>query len=67
MTLPMEMRLGREIAEEVENNGVVVFRDSKNNPYALFKLKDMEGAVASFSTDSSMFIVTTSKHKEKKQ
>ena len=66
MTMPMEMRLGREIAEEVENNGVVVFRDSENNPYALFKLKDIEGAVASFSTDSSIYIVTTSKHKEEK-
>jgi hypothetical protein len=64
--IPMEMRLGREIAEEVENNGVVVFRDSKNQPYALFKLKDIEGAVASFSTDSSMYIVTTIKHKEDK-
>lgn len=66
MTMPMEMRLGREIAEEVENNGVVVFRDSKNNPYALFKLKDIEGAVASFSTDGGIYIVISSKHKEEK-
>ena len=64
MKMPLEMRLGREIAEEVENNGVVVFSDSKNNSYALFKLKDMEGAVASFSNDSGIYTVTTSKHKE---
>ena len=67
--MPMEMRLGRDIAEELEKNGVAVFRDKggRGQPYAIFKLKDVEGAVASFSTDSSTYIVSTEKPEEKKQ
>lgn len=62
----MEMRLGREITEELENDGAVVFTDRRNQSYALFKLKNIEGAVASFSADSGRYIVTTVKHKEDK-
>ena len=63
---PLEMRLGREIAEEVEQKGMVVFRDSNRQPYALFKLEDKEGAVASFSENSNMYVVYTIKKKEEK-
>lgn len=64
--VPLEMRLGREIAEEVEQKGMVVFRDNNNGqPYALFKLEDKEGAVASFSEDSNMYIVYTIKKESK--
>lgn len=64
--IPMEMRLGRDIAEELEKNGVSVFRDNSGQPYAIFKLKDTAGAVASFSTDSSTYIVSTIKPEEVK-
>ena len=45
--MSLEMRLGKEINEELEKKNVVVFRnDNTNQPYALFKLKDEPGAVS---------------------
>lgn len=64
--IPMEMRLGRDIAEELEKNGVAVFRNNSGQPYAIFKLKDIAGAVVSFSTDGSKYIVSTIKPEEAK-
>lgn len=66
--MSLEFRLGHEIAEKVEKEGMAVFRDTTNNqPYGLFKLKDEEGAVASFSEKSSMYLVTTIKNKGDKE
>lgn len=64
--IPMEMRLGRDIAEELEKNGLAVFRNNggRGQPYAIFKLKDMKGAVASFSPDGSTYIVSTIRPEE---
>jgi len=63
---PLEMRLGREIAEEVEQKGMTVFRNNDTGqPYALFKLEDKEGAVVSPSENSNMYIVYTVKKEDK--
>lgn len=66
--MPLELRLGREVAEEVEKKGVAVFREGGDNgqPYALFKLEDKEGAVASLSEDSNLYFVTTAKSSSEK-
>lgn len=61
----LEMRLGKEIAEAVEKDNVVVFRsETTRQPYALFKLKDEPGAVAGFG--NGIWTVTTADYKNAK-
>lgn len=66
--IDLEMRLGKEIAEAVDKDNMVVFRnETTNQPYALFKIKDEAGAVADFG--NGLYMVTTKdfKHKKKEQ
>jgi hypothetical protein len=64
---PLGMRLGDDIAKELDKTGVVIFRVGDNGqPYALFKLEDEVGAVASLSEDSNLYFVTTAKSSSKK-
>ena len=63
--MSLEMRLGKEINEELEKKNVVAFRnDNTNQPYALFKLKDEPGAVSKMA--EGLYLVTTKDFKEKK-
>ena len=63
--MSLEMRLGKEIAEELEKENVVAFRNEiTNQPYALFKLKDEPGAVSKMA--EGLYLVTTKDFKDKK-
>lgn len=60
------MRLGKEIAEAVDKNNMVVFRnENTNQPYALFKLKDEAGAVTMVA--KGLYVVTAKDFKHKKK
>lgn len=62
----LEMRLGKEIAEKVKKDNMVVFRnENTKQPYALFKLKDEPGAVAMVT--KGLYIVTAKDFKHKKK
>lgn len=57
----LEMRLGKEIAEAVDKDNMVVFRsETTKQPYALFKIKDEPGAVAGFG--NGLYMVTAKDH-----
>jgi hypothetical protein len=63
--IDLEMRLGAEIAKAVEKDNIVVFRNEKTNqPYALFKLKDEQGAVSKMA--KGLYLVTAKDFKDKK-
>lgn len=63
--MSLEMRLGKEINEELEKKNVVAFRNEiTNQPYALFKLKDEPGAVSKMA--EGLYIVTAKDFKDKK-
>lgn len=60
----LEMRLGKEIAEELERKNIVVFRnESTKQPYVLIKLKDEPGAVAELG--NGLYVVTAKDFKPK--
>lgn len=61
----LEMRLGKDITDILKKKNVVVFRSTNTNqPYALFKIKDEEGAVADFG--NGLYMVTAKNHEPKK-
>lgn len=63
--MSLEMRLGKEINEELEKENVVAFRNEiTSQPYALFKLKDEPGAVSKMA--EGLYLVTTKDFKNKK-
>lgn len=63
--MDLEMRLGKEIAETVEKDNVVAFRnETTKQPYALFKLKDEAGAVSKMA--EGLYLVTTKDFEHKK-
>lgn len=66
--IDLEMRLGKEIAEAVDKDNMVVFRnETTNQPYALFKIKDETGAVAELAKGLYMVTAKDFKHKKKEQ
>lgn len=40
--------MSKKLCEMLDKDNVVVFRDDKKQPYAIFKVADKEGAVANF-------------------
>lgn len=48
--------ISKELDEMLDEKGVVAFRDNNKQPYAIFKLKDEEGAVAGFG-ENGLFMV----------
>lgn len=62
----LEMRLGKDITDELEKNNMVVFRSTNTNePYVLIKLKDEPGAVAGFG--NGLYMVTAKDHEPKRK
>ena len=62
----LEMRLGKDIAEAVDKDNMVVFRnEDTNQPYVLIKLKDEEGAVADFG--NGLYMVEAKHFNSKKE
>lgn len=60
----LEMRLGKEIAETVDKDNMVVFRnETTKQPYVLIKLKDEPGAVADFG--NGLYMVTAKDYEPK--
>lgn len=62
--IDLEMRLGKEIAEAVDKDNMVVF-ETTNQTYALFKIKDEEGAVAELA--KGLYMVTAKDYERKKK
>ena len=48
--------ISEELDKMLDEKGVVTFRDNNKQPYAIFKLKDEEGAVAGFG-ENEWFMV----------
>lgn len=48
--------ISKELDQMLDEKGVVIFRDNNKQPYAIFKLKDEEGAVAGFG-ENGLFMV----------
>lgn len=66
--IDLEMRLGKDITDELEKKNMVVFRsENTNQPYVLIKLKDEPGAVAGFCNGLYMVTAKDFKHKKKEQ
>jgi hypothetical protein len=64
----LEMRLGKEIAEELEKKNIVAFRnENTKQPYILIKLKDEPGAVTKISDGLYMVIAKDFKPKDNKK
>lgn len=64
----LEMRLGKEIAEELEKKNIVAFRnENTKQPYILIKLKDEPGAVTEISDGLYMVIAKDYEPKEGKK
>lgn len=64
--IDLEMRLGKEIAEAVDKDNVVVFRnETTNQPYALFKIKDEAGAVSELT--KGFYMVTAKDYEDQKK
>ena len=62
----LEMRLGKDITDILEQKNIVVFRNGKTNqPFVLIKIKDEAGAVADFG--NGFYLVTAKDHKPKKE
>lgn len=62
--IDLEMRLGKEIAEAVDKDNMVVF-ETTNQTYALFKVKNEAGAVAEFA--KGLYMVTAKNYERKKK
>lgn len=53
----LEMRLGKEIAGQLEKDGMVVFRDLKEHrAYAIFEIEDKKSAIVQIS-DGGTYVV----------
>lgn len=52
--------ISKELDKMLDKDGCVVFRDKEKQPYAIFKLKDEEGAVAGFG-ENGLFMVRSAK------
>lgn len=64
--IDLEMRLGKEIAEAVDKDNMVVFEnETTKQTYALFKIKNEAGAVSELA--KGFYIVTTKGFKHKKK
>lgn len=62
----LEMRLGKNITDEIEKNNMVVFRsENSKQPYVLIKLKDEPGSVAHFG--NGLYMVTAKNYKPKEK
>lgn len=48
--------ISEELDKMLDEKGVVVFRDNNKQPYAIFKLKDEEGAVCGFGENGSFMV-----------
>lgn len=54
------MTLGADITKKLEKDGFVVFRDQKTGqPFALFEIEDIPGAVSEFTDE--LYIVSKKK------